>query len=281
MRLTAINDRGVPSMGVEVGDRLTVLAPLAEFYADVAGWLAEAAQIVEGDRGLADVVLAVPVPRSAKILCVALNYDMHATEAGGEVPEIPNLFARWWATLVTTGTPVPVPDAEPGLDWEVELAVVVGEKLTAVTAEELRRGSRPGAILGYTVFNDLSARAHQRATSQWANGKNADQSGPVGSTIVTADALDPSGLRLQTVVNEEVMQSGTTADMVHGIPELLEYASRTITLRPGDLIATGTPAGVGFKRDPPVFLHPGDVVTVEVEGIGSVRSPIVNASYRH
>lgn len=281
MRLTAIYDRGVTSMGVEVGDRVTVLAPIGEFYADVSGWLAEAAQIVDGDRLLAETVAAVPVPATAKVLCVALNYDMHAEESGGQVPEIPNFFARWWATLVTTGATVPVPDAEPGLDWEVELAVVVGETLTAVTAEELRSGARPGAILGYTVFNDLSAREHQRATSQWANGKNSDQSGPICSTIVTADALDPSALQLSTTVNDQVMQSGTTADMVHKIPELLAYASRTITLRPGDLIATGTPAGVGFKRDPPVLLHPGDVVTVEVEAIGSVQSPIVNASYRH
>lgn len=268
-------------MGVEVGDRVTVLAPIAEFYADVAGWLAEAAQIVEGDRLLAETVAAVPVPPSAKILCVALNYDMHAEESGGQVGEVPNFFARWWSTLVTTGATVPVPDAEPGLDWEVELAVVVGETLTAVSAEELRDGARPGAVLGYTVFNDISARDHQRATSQWANGKNADQSGPICSTIVTAGTIDPSALHLSTTVNDELMQSGTTADMIHKIPELLAYASRTITLRPGDLIATGTPAGVGFRRNPPVLLHPGDVVTVEVEAIGSVQSPIVNASYRH
>ena len=267
-------------MGVEIGDRLTVLAPVADFYADIPGWLAEADQISEGDRALTEVVAGVPVPMSAKILCVALNYDMHAEEAGGKVPDRPNLFARWWATLVTDGIPVPVPDAEPGLDWEVELAVVIGETLTAVSADELRSGARPEAVLGYTVFNDVSARDHQMATTQWANGKNADQSGPVGSTIVTADSLDVSGLRLRTTVNDQVMQDGTTADMVFKIPELIEYATRTVTLRPGDLIATGTPAGVGFRRNPPVLLHPGDVVTVEVEGIGSVRSPIVPASYR-
>jgi 2,4-diketo-3-deoxy-L-fuconate hydrolase len=267
-------------MGVEVGERITVLAPVAEFYADLPGWLAEARGISEGDRFLGEVVRAVPVPMSAKVLCVALNYDMHAGETGTTVPDRPNLFARWWATLVTDGTPVPVPDAEPGLDWEVELAVVIGETLTAVTAEELRSDARPSAVLGYTVFNDVSARHHQQATSQWANGKNADQSGPVGSTVVTADSLDVSDLRLRTVVNDQVMQDGTTADMVFKIPELIEYATRTVTLRPGDLIATGTPAGVGFRRDPPVLLHPGDVVTVDIEGIGSVHNPIVPSSYR-
>lgn len=267
-------------MGVEVGDRVTVLAPIDEFYADVAGWLAEAVQIVEGDRALSDIVPAIPVPATAKILCVALNYDMHAEESADTVPERPNFFARWWATLVTDGTPVPVPDDEPGLDWEVELAVVVGAPLTAVHAEDLRAGAHPGAVLGYTVFNDVSARSHQKATSQWANGKNADQTGPIGSTIVTIDAIDADRLALGTTVNEQVMQAGTTADMVHKIPELLAYASRTITLRPGDLIATGTPAGVGFRRDPPILMHPGDVCVAEIEGIGAIRSPIVNSSYR-
>jgi len=281
VRLTAIDEGGASAVGVEVGDRLTVLSSLEDFYADVTGWVGEAAQIEEGDRFLADVVLAVPVPRTAKVICAAVNYLTHAQESGGQVPEVPDFFARWWATLVTDGAAIAVPDDEAGLDWEVELAVVVGETLTAVAAEDLRNGSLPFAVLGYTVFNDVSARHHQLATSQWATGKNADQSGPIGSTIVTADALDPSDLHLSTTVNGLVMQSGTTADMIHQIPELLAYASRTITLRPGDVLTTGTPAGVGHKRNPPVLLHPGDVVTVEVEGIGSVHSPIVDSSHRH
>jgi 2-keto-4-pentenoate hydratase/2-oxohepta-3-ene-1,7-dioic acid hydratase in catechol pathway len=138
----------------------------------------------------------------------------------------------------------------------------------------------PAGVLGYTVFNDLSARAHQQASRQWALGKNSDRSGPVGSMVVTADALDAGSLHLETRVNGEVMQSGSTADMIFSVGELLAYASRTITLRPGDLIATGTPPGVGFVREPPVFLVPGDVVEVEVEGIGVVRTPIVDSSHR-
>jgi 2-keto-4-pentenoate hydratase/2-oxohepta-3-ene-1,7-dioic acid hydratase in catechol pathway len=170
-----------------------------------------------------------------------------------------------------------VPADEPGLDWEVELAVIIGERLTAATDP----ADTSPAVLGYTVFNDVSARTHQRATTQWANGKNADQSGPVGSFVVTADELDVADLRLRTTVNGQVMQDGSTAEMAIKIPDLLAYATRTISLRPGDVIATGTPAGVGFRRQPPVLMHPGDSCTVEIEGIGSVTNPIVDASHRH
>jgi 2-keto-4-pentenoate hydratase/2-oxohepta-3-ene-1,7-dioic acid hydratase in catechol pathway len=222
-----------------------------------------------------EVTLVPPVPGTAKVLCAALNYASHAAETGARVPDHPDLFARWAATLVPEGTPVPVPATEPGLDWEVELAVVVGAPLADVTPEQV-----PAGVLGYTVFNDLSARAHQRSSSQWALGKNSDNSGPVGSMIVTADSLDAAALRLETRVNGEVMQAGTTADMIFPVPEILAWASRTVTLRPGDLVATGTPPGVGFTRTPPRYLTPGDVVEVEVEGIGAVRTPIVDSSHR-
>jgi 2-keto-4-pentenoate hydratase/2-oxohepta-3-ene-1,7-dioic acid hydratase in catechol pathway len=224
---------------------------------------------------VAGLILIPPVPETAKVICAALNYASHAAETGGRLSDHPNLFARWAATLVPDGTPVPVPRTEPGLDWEVELAVVVGAPLIDVTPDQV-----PAGVLGYTVFNDLSARAHQQASRQWALGKNSDRSGPVGSMVVTADALDAGSLHLETRVNGEVMQSGSTADMIFSVGELLSYASRTITLRPGDLVATGTPPGVGFVREPPVFLVPGDVVEVEVEGIGVVRTPIVDSSHR-
>ncbi|MCU4185435.1 fumarylacetoacetate hydrolase family protein [Acidiferrimicrobium sp. IK] len=276
MRLTAYLDNGRPTMGVVIGDLVSPLTTVQGFYEDVPGWLAEAAQTEEGTRPAAELTPAIPVPETAKVVCVALNYPMHAQETKNELPALPNLFARWWATLVADGEPIPVPDAEPGLDWEVELAVVIGSPLRAVAAADAAAG-----ILGYTVFNDVSARTHQQATSQWANGKNADQSGPIASAIVTADELDPSDLRLWTQVNGEMMQDGRTSEMAIKIPELLEYATRTITLRPGDVVATGTPAGVGFRRQPPVLMHPGDVVEVGVEGIATVRNPIVDASHRH
>lgn len=276
MRLTAYLDNGRPTMGVVVGDNVSPLTSVRDFYEDVQGWMAEAAQTEDGSYPVRDLVPAIPVPETAKVICVALNYPMHAKESSADLPDLPNLFARWWATLVTDGTPIPVPVDEPGLDWEVELAVVIGSPLSAVNAAEA-----PAGILGYTVFNDVSARNHQYATGQWANGKNSDQSGPISSTIVTADEIDPADLRLWTQVNGEMMQDGTTADMAIKIPRLLEYASRTITLRPGDVVATGTPAGIGFRRDPPVLMVPGDTVEVGVEGIATVRNPVVDASHRH
>jgi 2-keto-4-pentenoate hydratase/2-oxohepta-3-ene-1,7-dioic acid hydratase in catechol pathway len=276
VRLLAFLDGGIPTMGVVVDGGVVAVAPMREFYVDVPGWLRRAAASTgEAPRHVAGLTLVPPVPETAKVICAALNYASHAAETGGRLPDHPNLFARWAATLVSDGTPVPVPRTEPGLDWEVELAVVVGAPLIDVTPDEV-----PAGVLGYTVFNDLSARAHQQASRQWALGKNSDRSGPVGSMVVTADALDAGSLHLETRVNGEVMQSGSTADMIFSVGELLSYASRTITLRPGDLIATGTPPGVGFVREPPVFLVPGDVVEVEVEGIGVVRTPIVDSSHR-
>lgn len=276
MRLTAYLDNDRPTMGVVIGDLVSPLTTVRSFYEDVPGWLAEAAQTEDGTLPEGGLIPAIPVPETAKVVCVALNYPMHAQETHNELPTVPNLFARWWATLVPDGAPIPVPDAEPGLDWEVELAVVIGSPLRSVGADEA-----PAGVLGYTVFNDVSARTHQQATTQWANGKNADQSGPIGSTIVTADELDPSDLRLWTQVNGEMMQDGRTSEMAIKIPQILEYATRTITLRPGDVVATGTPAGVGFRRNPQVLMHPGDVVEVGIEGIATVRNPIVDAAYRH
>ncbi|MGH9093529.1 MAG: fumarylacetoacetate hydrolase family protein [Acidimicrobiales bacterium] len=278
MRLFAYLDGTTPMMGVDVDGRVAPLTPVREFYADVPAGLEQATAIsadMEWATPATALTPAVPVPETAKIVCAAINYQMHADETGTEVPELPNFFARWYATLVPDGTPIPVPDDEPGLDWEVELAVVIGASMSSVTPSEASAG-----ILGYTVFNDVSARRHQRATKQWANGKNADASGPIGSAIVTADAIDPDSLALGTRVNGAVMQDGRTSDMLIKIPDLIAYATRTITLRPGDVIATGTPDGVGFRRDPPVLLHPGDTVEVHVEGVGSVRNPLVDASHR-
>jgi 2-keto-4-pentenoate hydratase/2-oxohepta-3-ene-1,7-dioic acid hydratase in catechol pathway len=269
MQLYAFLTRSVATMGVLVDDAVTALAPVEEFYGDVAGWLDEARNITEGDRPLASLKPAVPVPPTARVLCAGLNYAPHAAEGGFELPEKPNLFARWASTLVPAGTPIPVPHGEPGLDWEVELAVVIGAAAG--------HGSDPAdALLGYTVFNDVSAREHQRATSQWALGKNPDNSGPIGSLLVTPDELDAGDLALTTRVNGEVMQEGRTSEMIFNPAELIAYATETMSLRPGDIFATGTPAGVGFARTPPVFMTAGDVVEVEIEGLGSVTNPIVD-----
>jgi 2-keto-4-pentenoate hydratase/2-oxohepta-3-ene-1,7-dioic acid hydratase in catechol pathway len=205
---------------------------------------------------------------------VGLNYRAHAAEAGIDPPEYPAIFGRWTTSLTVSGTPVPVPVDEAGLDWEGELAVVIGAPLREAAEQEARR-----AILGYAVFNDLSARKAQGQSSQWTVGKNADRSGPLGP-IVTADEVPgiDAGLRLVTRVNGEIMQDTSTADMIFSPAEVAAYLSRTFTLLPGDVIATGTPSGVGMARRPPRLLGPGDVASVEIDGLGSVTNPITSRS---
>jgi 2-keto-4-pentenoate hydratase/2-oxohepta-3-ene-1,7-dioic acid hydratase in catechol pathway len=253
--------------------RAVDLTGVDDFYAGQQTWLAEAGQRPAG-LIVADLELAPPVRPSSRILCVGLNYRAHAAEGGFDLPEYPAVFGRWTASLTVSGIPVPVPVDEPGLDWEGELAVVIGAALHEASDEEARQ-----AILGYAVFNDLSARKAQRQSSQWTVGKNADRSGPLGP-VVTADEVPgiEAGRRLVTRVNGEIMQDASTADMIFTPAQVAAYLSRTFTLLPGDVIATGTPSGVGHARQPPRFMGPGDVVSVEIDGLGSVTNPIVSRS---
>lgn len=268
-------------MGVVLGETVAPLTSLESFYADIAGWRAKAALVREGAMPLAGLTLAVPVPPTSKVICVAINYVEHGKEGGLPTPKFPNLFARWYSTLVPSGTPVPVPSAEPdGIDWEVELAAIIGDTMVDTSAERGVQG-----ILGYTVFNDLSGRASQLeamtlSTGQWGLGKNLDNSGVIGSAIVTSDAIDAGNLRLTTTLDGETMQDGTTADMVFDFGAVIEHITKTITLRPGDVIASGTPAGVGFGRKPRLYAKPGSVVEVSVHGVCTATSPIVDNTYR-
>lgn len=272
MRLAAFDAAGIAMMGVVADQSITPLCPVDDFYGDVEGWLQRARGLHADALRLDEVPLVPPVPATAKVLCVGLNYRSHADEANLELPGAPNIFARWPSTLVPPGIPVPVPPAEDGLDWEGELAVVVGRRLVSSTLEAAR-----DATLGFTCFNDLSARKFQMAASQWALGKNADRSGPIGPTIVTTDELpDVSSLLLETRVNGEVVQSAKTDQMIFKPDEVLAYASGCLTLEPGDVLATGTPDGVGFLRSPPWLLGPGDTVEVDIESIGTLRNPIVD-----
>ncbi|HET7476868.1 MAG TPA: fumarylacetoacetate hydrolase family protein [Dermatophilaceae bacterium] len=271
MKLIGIRD-GIRTVVGRLFDDGTVaeLAEAAQFYAELDRWLLEARSRTGGRRHRDELVEAPAVPAAARVLCVGLNYRLHAAEAGLPVPERPAFFGRWTASLVCGGTPVPVPLGEPGLDWEVELAAIVGRPLLRVDP-----GAAMAGVLGYAAFNDLSARQHQMHSRLWTVGKNADRSGPI-SPIVTADEVgDPrAGLRLQTRVNGDVVQDGDTADMIFSVGEILAYLSEVMTLNPGDVVTTGTPQGVGFKLTPPRFLVPGDVVEVEVERVGAVANPI-------
>jgi 2-keto-4-pentenoate hydratase/2-oxohepta-3-ene-1,7-dioic acid hydratase in catechol pathway len=267
MRLFAFDNAGVPTMAASEGDILRPLAPLADFYADPDGYLgAEGGDPI--DR--ADVVAVPPVPTTAKILCIGLNYPLHIAETNSERPAHPNLFARWWSTLSVDGGSCAVPPGEEGLDFEAELAVIIGRELHAVDEADAMAG-----VLGYTCFNDISARRFQRATSQWALGKNADDSAPIGPVIVTADELgDPMGLRIGSRLNGETMQDSTTDQMIFDIAETIAYITQALTLRPGDVIATGTPDGVGSRREPPLLMTAGDTIEVDIEGIGILTTHI-------
>jgi 2,4-didehydro-3-deoxy-L-rhamnonate hydrolase len=224
---------------------------------------------------LAKVRQVPAVPASARVICVGLNYRNHALEGGrSEIPTTPVIFGRWTASLVCDGDDCPV--VEERYDWEGELGAVIGKRMFRVDAKTSLAG-----VFGYCAFNDLSARTFQRATSQWTLGKNGERSGPM-SAVVTADEVgDPaSGLHLVTRVNGQVMQDDNTRDLIFPVGALVEYVSQVMTLNPGDLIATGTPAGVGAARRPPVFLTPGDIVEVEIEKIGKVSNRMVGAPAR-
>lgn len=271
MRLIGFLQEGTRYIGAVEQGKVTTIATTAEFYRDPDAALAS----VSGPAHQLTSIQQVPfVPETARIFCVGINYLSHAEEAkagGIDRPEHPMIFGRWQQSLVVSGDAVPVPPNEEGLDWEVELAVIIKDTTWNVSENQALRH-----VLGYTAFNDLSARRKQTDTIQFTLGKNADRSGPIGPVLVTADELSDVGdLRVSTKVNGEVMQDSNTKLMIHSAAKIISYITDTVTLLPGDVIATGTPSGVGAALDPPRFLRPGDQVEVTVEKIGSVTTPIV------
>jgi 2-keto-4-pentenoate hydratase/2-oxohepta-3-ene-1,7-dioic acid hydratase in catechol pathway len=217
-----------------------------------------------------DVELLPPVPKPSKIICVARNYAEHAREAGLEVSEIPIVFARFADTLVAPGGVVVRPAVSEQFDWEGELAVIIGKRGRHITRELAM-----DHVAGYSIFNDLTVRDYQFRVTQYTSGKNFVASGPFGPWLVLTDEIaDPHSLEITTEVNGVVKQRGNTSDMIYDIPTILEHISEWIALEPGDLIATGTPAGVGFKRKPPEFLRHGDVVSVKISGLGTLTNHV-------
>jgi 2,4-diketo-3-deoxy-L-fuconate hydrolase len=271
MKITAFDHAGEITVGlVDGGGRLTPVAEREAFWKDPAGAIAAIADPTPS-LALAGVRQRPAVPASARVICVGLNYRKHAVETGAPIPEVPVIFGRWTASLVADGDPAPAIEAR--YDWEGELGVVIGKPMFHVDAAAGLAG-----VFGYCAFNDLSARTFQMATSQWTLGKNAEASGPM-SAIVTADEVgDPGkGLRLVTRRNGEIVQDDTTSDLIFGVGALIAHLSQVMILRPGDLIATGTPSGVGAARRPPLFLAPGDHIEVEIEKVGKVGNPVVAA----
>jgi len=220
---------------------------------------------------LSDIRLLAPVPRPGKLICIGLNYKDHAAESKMTPPTVPVTFSKYVTAVTHPASPVYLPAASQQVDYEAELAVVIGRRAKHVPRERAYE-----YVLGYTNLNDVSARDLQFADKQWQRGKSCDSFAPMGPVIVTGDEVpDPHALRIRLRLNGKVMQDSSTAQLIFGVDRLIAFLTETVTLEPGDVIATGTPSGVGFARTPPVYLAPGDIMEVEVEGLGILSNPVL------
>ena len=227
------------------------------------------AQVLE----LGEVRLGAPVPRPGKIIAVGLNYRDHLMESGAkEAPTSPLIFAKFTTSICGPGDVIVLPASDAKVDYEAELGVVIGKRGKAIAAQKAYEH-----VAGYMPLNDVSARAWQFADKQWVRGKSCDTFCPTGPYLVTRDEVpEPHDLAIQARVSGTVLQNSNTAKMIFHIPQLIEYISASITLEPGDIIATGTPEGVGAFRDPPIYLKAGDEVEVEIEKLGVLKNPVVD-----
>ncbi len=212
----------------------------------------------------------IPIERPGKIVCVGLNYRDHAEEQGVELPKAPLFFAKYTTSLIGPGDPIVIPPAVQQCDYEAELGVVIGATVKRVSKENALE-----AVRGYVVANDVSARDLQFADGQWTRGKSPDTFCPVGPLVPASEVADPHALPIRAIVSGETLQDSNTSNLIFGIDEIISYASQTSTLEPGDLILTGTPAGVGVFRDPKRLLQPGDSVTIQIDGVGEITNPVV------
>ncbi len=220
------------------------------------------------------LTLQAPIPRPGKIIAIGQNYLEHAKESGAGMPPYPIIFSKYANSVIGPGEPIVIPAAVEKPDYEGELAVVIGRRGRNIPESEALK-----YVAGYMPLNDVSARDWQTRTSQWVIGKTCDTFCPMGPALVTADEIpDPQDLHLRTVIGDEELQSGYTGDMIFSVAHLIADMSRVMTLEPGDVIATGTPPGIGAARTPPRWLRPGDVVRVEIEKIGALENPVVAES---
>ena len=220
---------------------------------------------------LENLHLGPPIPDPDKIICVGFNYKSHAEEADFEPPKIPILFAKFRNSLIGPADSIVLPELSEEIDYEGELAVVIGKQCKRVSVEDAL-----GYVGGYMVLNDVSARDLQFRTGQFMSGKALDTFAPCGPALVIGEISDPQNLDITTRVNGQVLQQSNTRNMIFSVADLISYTSQLMTLEPGDIISTGTPEGTGFKRNPPVFLRDGDIVEVEVEKIGTLENPVVS-----
>jgi 2-keto-4-pentenoate hydratase/2-oxohepta-3-ene-1,7-dioic acid hydratase in catechol pathway len=214
--------------------------------------------------------MTLPIPRPGKVVCVGLNYRDHAEEQGVALPSAPLFFAKYTTSLIGPGTAIVIPSVVTQADYEAELGVVIGRTVKKVSKENAFE-----AVKGYLVANDVSARDLQFADKQWTRGKSPDSFCPIGPMTPAAEVSDPHALGIRAILNGVTMQDSSTSNLIFGIDEIISYASQTSTLEEGDLILTGTPAGVGVFRDPQRLLQPGDEITIEIDGLASITNPVV------
>jgi 2-keto-4-pentenoate hydratase/2-oxohepta-3-ene-1,7-dioic acid hydratase in catechol pathway len=283
MRLVTFRrDDGNAQPGVIVRDQVVGLAQAGfpDMLAILGGGDAAKAKIenliysppADATVALRDVTLLAPVPRPPKLICVGLNYRDHAIESKMEIPTVPTIFSKFSSAVIGPGAPIVLPKNSTRPDYEAEFAFVIGKGGRHIAAEDWQQH-----VAGYTLINDVSARDFQMATTQWLMGKTFDTFAPMGPHLVTADEIsDPHALDISLTINGEELQHSNTRELIFKIPELVAFLSSVITLEPGDVVSTGTPAGVGFARKPPRYLQPGDEVVVRVDQIGELRNPVIS-----
>lgn len=267
---------GVISGGKVVGlsgagfpDILAVIAAGREAVSKVSDWVGRAP--ADATLELAGATLLAPIPRPPKLICVGLNYRDHAIESKMEIPKVPTIFNKFHTAVIGPGAPIVLPKVSKQPDYEAEMAFVIGPGGRNISADRWREH-----VFGYTIVNDVSARDYQMATTQWLMGKTFDTFAPMGPYLVSADEIpDPHALDISLTIGTEELQHSNTGELIFKIPDLIAYLSSVFTLEPGDVVSTGTPAGVGFARKPQRFLKAGDEVTVRVAGLGDLRNPVV------
>lgn len=281
MKLVSYHSNSRPGYGAVVGDRVVDLSGYFADIPDLASLLAspsklaQAKQLVTASVGellLADLTLSPVIPSPGKIICVGINYVAHAEEAGRKVGQHPVIFQRFAETLQAHDAPLVRPKVSQEFDFEAELAVVIGKGGAHIAPENAMEH-----VAGYTCFNDASVRDWQFHTHQYGMGKTFRFTGALGPWLVTADEIeDYRDLQVRGILNGEQMQEGKLSELAFDIPHLISYVSQALDWNPGDILATGTPSGIGFKRNPPIFLKPGDVFEVTISQIGTLSNPVID-----
>ena len=276
MRLIRFGQKGKAKPGLWKDGKIVDLREIFPQIPDInetffrEGWLEKVAGVKKSGQKI-EARIASPIHHPSKIICLGKNYAEHAKEGGFENPERPLIFCKTPNALSGPYDPIILPRSSDQVDWEVELAVIIGKE-----GKRINKTDAFDYIAGFTVLNDVSAREAQFSDSQWFRGKSFDSFAPAGPFVVTPDEIDDvNNLRLTAIVDGEIMQDGNTRDMIFDIPAIIENISEDITLIPGDIISTGTPAGVGIFRDPPVVLKPGNVVECRIEKIGDIINKVI------